>query len=263
MESAHKIGVLIATPMRSWQGIVSLHTKMQAELARLSEMSMSKDCPYEFGFAVVEGGLARGRNRIVHDFLRGSFKWLVWWDDDIEATADDVIRMVTHKQPFVAGLYTTREDNPHYVATFMHEVELQKGCLLQVIEAGTGFQCVHRQVFEELARIYPQLEYSDRDTGERVHAFFQQVAMTTDLRPDGDFLSEDYFFCHLCRHAKIGMFVDVTVKVNHRGKDGTLYPKEWPPVPLQHSVDEEGYRHAVCDESLADKRTIRTPVNTP
>lgn len=222
---------MIATPMRAWLGPDSLHPKMREALACLAQLSDDPECPYYFEMATIEGGLARGRNIIAKRFLAGGCKWLLSWDDDIEATAEDVLRLLAHHRPFVAGLVTTRSDNPHYVATFMHEVELQKNGLLQVIEVGTPFQLVHRQVFEEIARIYPKLEYSDRDTGERVFAFYQQLAMVTDLRPDGDFLSEDYFFCHLCRHSKVGMFVDTTMKLYHRGKDGTLYPKEWPPIP--------------------------------
>lgn len=226
-----KTGVMIATPVRAWHGPHQFSQHFREQLERLAAMSESPECPYYFEFATIEGGIARARNVIAKRFLAGECKWLLPWDDDIVATADDVLRLLSHKRPFIGGLYTTRSDNPHWVANFMYEVELQVGCLLQVIELGTGFQLVHRQVFTELIRLYPQIAYVDRDTGEKMHAFYQQVAMTTDLKPDGDFLTEDYFFAHCCRHAGIGMFVDTTMKLKHADTDGTLYPAEWPPIP--------------------------------
>lgn len=224
-----KAGVLIATPVRHWKGVDSLHSDFRTSLACLSAM---QDSPYSFDFAVIEGGLARARNKLVASFLKGDYKWLLFWDDDIEAGIADVLKLLSHKQPIVAGLYTTREERPHWVANFMHEVTVQPNGLLQVIEVGTGFKLYHRKVFEILAKHYPNLWYTDRDTGVRECAFFQQAVIATDLKPDGDWLPEDYFCDYICRHANIGIFVDTTMKLKHRGGDGTLFPKEWPPIPV-------------------------------
>ena len=44
--------------------------------------------------------------------------------------------------------------------------------------------------------------------------------------------SEDYFFCYLMRNTGIGIFADTNMKLRHRGADGTLWPEEWPPIPI-------------------------------
>jgi len=235
MESSKgKTGVMIATPMRAWHGPEqSLHTHFRSQLARLAEMSEDPACPHYFIFSTIEGGLCRGLNVMVHAFLQSSCKWFLRLDDDIEWTADDVFRLLSHKRPLVGGLYTTREDHPHYVANFMHEAELQGAGLLQVIHLGGGAKLHHRQCFEEISRIYgDSIVYTEGETGKRIHAFFQQVVMKTDLQPDGAWLTEDYYFDTLCRYARIGIFCDVTMKLGHRGKDGTIYPKVWPPIPV-------------------------------
>jgi hypothetical protein len=225
-----KTKVVIATPLKEVAALDAPHPFYRTTLEQLA---LLEDSPYEFHVASMEGGICHARNKMVDKAKKLGAKWVVWWDYDIEPAPADILRLLGHKLPIVAALYTTRTDkNPHYVANFMHEVEVQKDGLLQVIEAGTGLQVNHIQVFENLDRIYPTIAYTDRDTGERLHAYFQQIVLQTDLKPDGDWLTEDYFFHYLCRLAKIGIFVDTKIKVKHRGKDGKLYPAEWPPVPV-------------------------------
>lgn len=238
-----KIGVMLATPVRHYNGIQEFHPKFKEMLNRLAELSSDPTCPYEFMISIMEGGLVRARNHIAHEFKRlavenPSLKFLISADDDLELEgasdpAEAILRLLAHKKPFVAALYTTREETPHYVANFMHEVTLQPGSLLQVIEVGTGLTCTHIKIFTELDRLMPDFRYTDRDSGERVTPYYQHCMLMTDLRPDGDLLPEDYFFCHLLRRLNIGMFVDTTLKLKHRGRDGTLYPTgDWPPVPI-------------------------------
>ncbi len=238
-----KIGVLIATPVRYYNGIKSFHPKFQAMLARLTELSSDDTCPYEFILATMEGGLVRARNQMAHQFKQmaeehPSLKWLITADDDLELEgsedpAEPILRILAHKSPVVGALYTTKEEGGHWVATFMHNVELQKGCLLQVLECGTGLLCVHLQVFTEIDRMMPEFRYTDRDTGERMTPYYQHCMQFTDTHPDGDLLPEDYFFCLILRRLAIGIFVDTNLKLKHRDKNGVLHPEAnwWPPIP--------------------------------
>ncbi len=228
----NKIGVMVATPMFRFQGPQDFHPKFAEFLNSLAALTSDENCPFSFQWTTITGGIARARNKLVEAFLESECKWLLFCDDDIQATSQDVLKLLAHKRPLVGGLYTTRSGNCHWVANFMHEVELQRGGLLQVIEVGTGFKLYHRQVFENLKRLYPNIAYTDRDSGKREHAYFQQVALHTDLKPDGDWLPEDFFCDHICRHMDIGIFVDTTIKLKHRGPDGTLYPQDnFPPIP--------------------------------
>lgn len=232
-----KVGVLVATPVKHWGGPDSFHPRHKAFLQRLAELSVDPDCPFEFWQSVVEGGIAWGRNRMVGNFRKlrkkhPNLKWLYWADDDVEQTAEGLLRLLSHKHPIVGSLYTVRAPDGHWVATFMYEVKKQAGDLLQVLECGTGGLLTFYELYDVLEQVYPYLEYIDRDSGEKLHAFFQQVVIDKVPYP------EDYFFCYLCRYAKladekvgVGIFVDTTMKLKHRGPDGTLYPTEWPPIP--------------------------------
>jgi hypothetical protein len=240
-ELPKKIIVWVTVSQRKFDGIQQFHPKLKMLLNSLHDLSVDDTCPYEFFLAVMVGGIARARNKMVHAFKLAhqeneNVKWLLTLDDDIETNPDasDILRLLSHKRPLVGVLYTTREvEGVHWVTNFLHEVELQKNGLLQVLETGTGMKLHHINVFTELERILGDaLSYTDRDTGERITGYYQQVVLKTDVRPDGDFLPEDYFFDHCCRHTKIGIFVDTTIKLKHRGPDGTLYPVgDWPPIP--------------------------------
>lgn len=223
-----KIKVMVSTPVRRWGGINAMPDQYKKTCGELAKLTADPACPYEFELAFIDGGIVRARNRVVTAFLKTDCKWLVSWDDDIEATGADFIRLLAHKQPVVAGMYTRRDKKSVWVANFLHEVTVQKGGILQVVEIGLGLKCFHREVFTELIRLFgASLIYTDRDSGERCHAFFQQAVV------DGDLLTEDYFMDYLCRRVKIGLWADTNTKLRHRGPDGTLYPLDdkWPPIP--------------------------------
>lgn len=236
-----KTVVWVTVSQRKFDSVQQFHPKLKRLLNSLHDLSVDPTCPFEFYLAVMVGGIARARNKITHAFKLANkenpnVKWLLTLDDDIETAEDgsDILRLLGHKRPLVGVLYTTREvEGVHWVTNFMHEVEIQKGGLLQVLETGTGMKLHQIKVFTELERILQDsINYTDRDTGERITGYYQQVVLKTDVRPDGDLLPEDFFFDHLCRMCKIGIFVDTTIKLKHRGPDGTLYPVgEWPAIP--------------------------------
>lgn len=225
-----KTSVMVATPVRYWKGIEQFHPDFQALLSKLAELSNDETCPYEFQFATITGGIVRARNKMVGNFLaqrkaNPNLKWIVFLDDDMDVQAQDIIRLLSHKQPIVGAMYTRRTDPPLWVANFMFDAVLQPNGLLQAAECGTGLKAYHWQVFTELIRLFPTIRYFERDTGQEQHGFFQQVIMNEDAP------SEDYFLDYLCRQARIGVWLDTNTKIKHRDQDGKLWPQEWPPIP--------------------------------
>ena len=238
-----KIGVMVATPMRAFTGFNPAH---EAFLKRLAELSVDDTCPYEFWQCVVEGGRTWGRCRVVSNFRKmrlqyPNLKWLYWHDDDVEQTAEGLLQLLSHRLPVVGAMYTTKEKDCHWCANFLHEVELQKNGLLQVYEVAIGALLTWYEVYDIIEACQPSLMFTDRNTGERHIGYFQEIVL--DKIP----YSEDYFFCWLCRYAVladptkddpdhkkngIGLWVDTTLKLRHRGADGTLYPAVWPPIPV-------------------------------
>lgn len=232
------INVTIATPMRHYSGPKDLPHGLGVafrELAQRKDPAFRAEAEkYNFSFLVAVGGLCRARNTCVHEFLNDKGgEFLLWIDSDLEkwdehTLADAILRILSHRQPVAGALYCKRAKRPQWVATWMPAAEVQPSAdgLLQVVELGTGFKCYHRKVFTELARIYPQIIYRERETGREIAGFYQ------NLVHDGDLLSEDYHLDALCRAASIPILADTKIKLRHVEPDGTQYPEaDFPPIP--------------------------------
>ena len=227
----------MATPVRHFGGFAEQHTKFLADLAALST---DDTCPYEFIQAVVEGGRTWARCRMVSNArkLRAkecpNLKWIYWHDDDVEQTAEGLLRLLSHKLPIVGAMYTVKSKDPHWCANFLHEVELQESGVLQVYECAIGGLLTHIECYDHVDAKFPAILYTDRHTGDRHMAYFQEIVI--DRVP----YSEDYFFCWLLRHSGQAIFVDTKLKLKHRGADGTLYPTgDWPPIPVDPVSKED------------------------
>lgn len=265
-----KLLVFIATPLRHFAGTQDLPRIVGAALRELAtrgrfeggipESDQQKADlafrieadKYEFEFMAVVGGLCRARNEATKEFLLAGGEFLIWWDDDLEPVGmtpgEAVLRLLSHRQPVVGALYVKRAKRPSWVCTWLPTAELKfdrwMNGLLQVLELGTGFKCYHRKVFTEVGRIYGtdveaekgnrgnSIIYRDRDSGEKVFGFFQNLVL------HGELMSEDYFMDFLCANTRVPVCADVKLKMRHRDAGGEGYPKDdvFPPIP---AVDQD------------------------
>ncbi len=225
-----KTPVLIATPLRSWR---SPQESLSPHLRRLLVELAALDCPWEFDFSAYAGGnVARGRNKIVAYALRAAYRYILFIDDDIEPTVQDVLHLMAHKKHVCAGLYTTREEKGSYVMNIFQEAVIEEGTgLLPVGEIGCGFKCYHRSVFEFLITKEPALAYRSDEDGNPEWGFFSMGVREVDGKRR--WLSEDYWLDQLCRQHGIEVFADTETRVLHRDqKTGIAYPVGvWPEIP--------------------------------
>lgn len=241
-----KIGVTIVTPIREFRGTEDLPPQIGRALRELAGREDAKG--YQWEFMAACGGLCSAQNRAVHEFLQSDHKWLLRWDRDLHEQrgrdADAILRLLSHKQPVVGGLYCKRQTRPTWVASFMPKAKMQPNNLAQCAELGGGFKLYHRKFFEEIRRIFgtepfeevpkpgqrprPSIMYRERETGDLVAGFHQIVV------DSGDLLSEDYYLDYLARCAGVGIFADTLVRMKHIEPDGTSYPEgAWPPIPTE------------------------------
>ena len=230
-----KIGVMIATPVKFYAREYIVFSRLIEDLRALS---VDPSCPYEFVWATIDMGVVPARNKLVANFRKSECRWLCFVDYDVEISAADILRLLSKKLPVIGGLYTTKEKNPHWVATFLFEAQAQKETVVQVVELGTGAgKLYHREVFDQLEKAFPQVVYTDRDTGERLFGFFQHAVVVHDMQMAGDLLPEDYFCDFLCRMAQISVWCDTSIKLKHRGGNGVLYPEgAWPAIPCMEKA---------------------------
>lgn len=223
-----KTPVLIATPLRSWR---SPQESLSPALRQLLVDLAKVESDFTFDFTCYAGGnVARGRNKILAYFLRASYRYILFIDDDIEPTVEDVLRLLSHREYIVGGLYTTREENARLVLNpFNQSTEDERG-LMPVGELGCGFKCYHRKVFEFLIKREPALAYVSDEDACPEWGFFNMGVMEVDGRRR--WLSEDYWFDQLCRKHHVVVFADMHTRVMHRDISGKAYPVNgWPDVP--------------------------------
>jgi hypothetical protein len=98
---------------------------------------------------------------------------------------------------------------------------------LEVMEIGTGFMMVKREVFERMEKEYPAIKYKPDHIGQAnfdgtryIHAYFDTVIDTKDSITGGGserYLSEDYMFCQMWRKLGGSIFLCPWMKTQHVG----------------------------------------------
>jgi hypothetical protein len=97
---------------------------------------------------------------------------------------------------------------------------------VEVRESGTGFMMIRRQTFERLAQAHPEWRY--KFNGEMLTQFFH----TEIDRADGQYVSEDYWFCRRVRELGMQVWLCPWIELKHVGQyeyEGSLAAFAIPP----------------------------------
>jgi hypothetical protein len=133
---------------------------------------------------------------------------------------------------------------------------------VEVLEIGTGFMLIAREVLEKFRDAYPQFSYkpdhnrSEHFDGSRyIHAFFDTVIDSEAFAGKGSggsdrYLSEDYMFCQFTRKIGISTWLCPWMKLGHVGSyvfNGTL-PALGNLDFAAHGNDMESRPHNITEE---------------
>ena len=98
---------------------------------------------------------------------------------------------------------------------------------LEVLEIGTGYMMVKREVFHKMEKEYPMIRYKPDHVGQAnfdgsryIHAYFDTVIDTADSYIGGGsdrYLSEDYMFCQMWRKIGGEVWLCPWMQLNHTG----------------------------------------------
>jgi len=90
------------------------------------------------------------------------------------------------------------------------------GSFIESKDVPTGFMLIKRIVVDLLILNYPEFEYINNVSGYgndcKFYDFFKCGVV------DGYYLSEDYYFCYLCRQIGLELFLDSESTLMHTGK---------------------------------------------
>ena len=204
-----------------------------------------KEIGLKFSVSTITDSLInRARNNLVAKFLANpQYTHLIFLDVDLEFGHEDIIKMLWHNKDIIAGAYPIKNINWDKVAQMSKDgvpakdllkkstrfvvnpkpnssgaIEVENGAL-SLYDAGTGFMCIKREVFEKMIAAYPELKFKD-DTGSMsleegnwTYAFFNSY-----VDDDGRFLSEDYGFCRYWQKIGGKVWVDPSMDIKHLGR---------------------------------------------
>lgn len=195
-----------------------------------------------------ESLVQRARNYIVEAFLQSDCTHLLFIDSDIVFSVNSVLTLLAlqFKYPdtykVLCGPYPKKmiawekiveavKDNrdtsllEYYGGDFVLNLESDEKYALDkpipVLNAGTGFMLIPRDVFQKYDEAYPEQKYTpdhlrlkNFDGSKQIMAYFDTgIDKETNL-----FLSEDYFFCKKLRGINIPIHICPWISLDHTGQ---------------------------------------------
>jgi hypothetical protein len=178
----------------------------------------------KFSFLFNESLITRARNYLVDEFLRSGYTHLLFIDSDIHYNPQDVLALLALDKDVIGGPYPKKSINWGNVAAAarnhpdLEPRELEglvgeyvfnvvKGTSqftvtepLEVMEIGTGYMLVKREVFEKMEVEYPSIKYKPDHVGGSER-----------------YLSEDYMFCQMWRKMGGTIYLCPWMKTQHIG----------------------------------------------
>lgn len=232
-EDLKKYSIFVATPMYGGMN----HGLYMKACLDLQALCMQYGVQVKFSFLFNESLITRARNYLVDEFLhRSDCSHLLFLDSDISFDPRDVIALLALDKDVIGGPYpkkaikwksvvTAAVKNPKIEPGELEKVagdfvfnpvkgtaQFNVSDPLEVLEIGTGFMLVKREVFNKMEEAYPMIRYKPDHVGQAhfdgsryIHAFFDTVIDSKDSITGGGserYLSEDYMFCQMWR--KIG-----------------------------------------------------------
>jgi hypothetical protein len=239
--------LFVATPMYGGMN----HGMYMKSCLDLQTLLTRYEVPVRFSFLFNESLITRARNYLVDEFLRSDCTHMLFIDSDIHFNPQDVIALLALDYEVSGGPYPKKAINWGNIAAAIKknpdmpagEIEslvgdyvfnVVKGTSqfsvtepLEVMEIGTGFMMIKREVFEKMKDAYPLIQYRPDHIGQAnfdgsryIHAYFDTVIDTKDSITGGGserYLSEDYMFCQMWRKIGGKIYLCPWMKTQHIG----------------------------------------------
>jgi len=188
---------------------------------------------------------------LVDEFLRTDYTHLLFIDSDIHFNAQDVIALLALDKDVVGGPYPKKSMNwgniahaarnhpdleskelENLVGEYVFNVvkgtsQFQVTEPLEVMEIGTGYMMIKRDVFNKMKDEYPTIRYKPDHVGQAnfdgsryIHAYFDTVIDSKESIVGGGsdrYLSEDYMFCQMWRKMGGQIYLCPWMKTQHIG----------------------------------------------
>jgi hypothetical protein len=247
IDELRKKKLFIATPM--YGGMA--HGLYMKACLDLQNVMNKYGVETKFSFLFNESLITRARNYLVDEFLRSGYTHMLFIDADVHFNAQDVVALLALDKDVIGGPYPKKTINWKNVAEAARKhpdlpvkdleklvgeyvFNVVKGTKnfsvtepLEVMEIGTGYMMIKREVFDKMKEAYPTIHYKPDHVGQAnfdgtryIQAYFDTVIDTKDSIIGGGsdrYLSEDYMFCQMWRKIGGQIFLCPWMRTQHIG----------------------------------------------
>lgn len=211
------MSVLISLPC--YGGLVS--EKTTSSLFKLGKLFARQDIPHGLLTLANSSLITHGRSKIANFFINNTdYDYLFFLDSDIGFDPKYVIRLMNHHKDIVSGAYPMKTIPIRYNFT-ASKPEVKDGNLIKIDSIGMGFVLIHRKVFLDIAKVYPELKYfpgldesNEKPTEKEYHNSYHYFS---EMKKDFQFLSEDISFFHRAKSVGYETWLDTSIELEHIG----------------------------------------------
>jgi len=165
-------------------------------------------------FEIGNSLIADARNKLVARFLASDCSDLVFIDADLSWRAEDLLRLVSHDTPFVAGVYQRKSRTKiDFAVKFGPGIAMDAQGLMAVERVGTGFMRLRRHCLEKMVAAHPTLRLKNPAAPDDAHLY----ALFDTGIVDGQFVGEDFTFCDRWRALGGQVRIDPALNFGHHG----------------------------------------------
>lgn len=170
--------------------------------------------------------ITQARNEMCAEFWRSDATDMVFIDSDIGWRPGDLVRLLLHPVPVVAGVYQRKSAKLDFTVAFADGGRVTRDPDTRLIAAdrvGAGFLRIRRDAMAQMIDAYTDLAYRYRPSGggeDRDACALFDTALT-----NGRYVGEDFAFCDRWRALGGTVWVDPEIALQHIGShvyDATL-----------------------------------------
>ena len=233
------VNILIGVPCYGGNA----QTGFLQSVMKLQKLFIEQGVRHEFAWISGESLIPRARNSIFQKFSSNKeFTHLFFIDSDITFRVESVINLLLSNLELCGVSYPKKELNwdriKYLIKKGVNDKDLfnsmsdmnynldylksdkgyylnMLGGFVQVKDVPTGFMMIKRIVSDLLMLNYPERKYKNNVAGYGTGDFYDFFGVGI---VNGIYLSEDYFFCDLCRKIGIDLFLDTESTLVHTGQ---------------------------------------------
>lgn len=221
---------MIGTPVYSEM----CNVQFMCSVIELIDVFKQHNIDYSFVYLSNQGLVHMARNRLAHFFLLSDCTHLFFIDSDMQFDAQQALKMIYEDKDLIAGVAPMRKFNfencfhkqskdfmQFYVDGLFFNINTENKTPIEfgldklstVNSVGTGFMCIHRNVFEKLIPVTAMYNGDENEPHLKFYNFFD-TAIDDDLNI---LLSEDFYFCKQWKKIGGEIYVANYVLLNHIG----------------------------------------------